>query len=291
MNQPKAFGSFMLRGSHMFRTSAYIQWRQSPASLGAVLMLNPGSAGFGADNPELKERLARLGAAMGRIQPDATMHQLIRFIEKIHEDRSSPEGRLYIYNLFNLQETNADAAAGKFETLVDSGKIMVNEALISAGELQRHPWILIGWGVINDNKRPHLQEIKRRWLAQIAAAGIPAFGKQNDKGDYYHPCPQLRAGQGRLLDELLALYEKVLPFLHIKKESGYTCLKWNGRHGEKAQFIVRDNENGLQSLAGAGRLQDLVWFHLDLAGDPAVSGWKTFDKKGFDDLSDLCKMT
>ncbi|WKB36113.1 hypothetical protein QS257_02230 [Terrilactibacillus sp. S3-3] len=139
MNQPKAFGSFMLRGGHAFRTSAYIQWGRSQESLGAVLMLNPGSAGFAANNPELREKLTRFGAAMGRLQTDPTMNQLIRIIEKIYKDRSSIEGRLYIYNLFNLQETNSDAAVSEFEALVDDGRLMLNESLISADELRRHP--------------------------------------------------------------------------------------------------------------------------------------------------------
>ena len=77
MNQPKAYGSFVKRGDHIFRTSAYIQWGESEKSIGSCLLLNPGSANFDKINSKLTTSLHTLGYADGEINTDPTMIQLI----------------------------------------------------------------------------------------------------------------------------------------------------------------------------------------------------------------------
>ncbi|GGL51551.1 DUF1643 domain-containing protein [Sporolactobacillus putidus] len=289
MNQAKAFGSFVLRHGKTFRTSAYMQWGKSKKSLGAALMLNPGSAHPNKLNPDLDARLKTLGAAMGRIQPDPTMDQLIRLIEKIHNDHPMIEGRFQIFNLFNLQETNAETAIDTFESLVDSHKITVTESLVTPGELQVHPWILLGWGVNHRRGWRHLREIKDLWLQQIEASGIPKFGKMNKNGDYYHPCPQVVSERPIMLDELFNQYSKAIkPLLPAEKPiqlKNYSLLRWNRKQGREAQAILRDNRTGLQCLFTPGLSQNLIWFHCNLANDLSLSDWKPFDDRSFDDLS------
>lgn len=272
MDQPQAFGTFVKRYGKIFRTSSYIQWGESRQSLGAVLMLNPGSAEFGKMNPKMGLRLDQFGAAMGKIHPDQTMDQLIRLVDQFYESR--PSGRLQIYNLFNLRGAYAEKAIKDFEELVVHDRITLEEALASIGELQNHPWILIGWGLHRKNKWKFLQKTKDLWLEQIRTAGIPFFGSQNDRGDYYHPAPLLKTERDHLLSELTEQFnteiKPVIPFETLTRHR-YMVLKWNGEGGTAAQYIVKDNLKGTQGLVSVG--QKPVWFHLELAGDPAVANW------------------
>lgn len=67
----------------------------------------------------------------------------------------------------------------------------------------------------------------------------------------------------------------------------YTLLKWNGKYGSDAIFIVRDNWRARQSLFTPGRCEDLFWFHADLANDKAVSTREEFGEESFDDLEPI----
>lgn len=291
MNQAKAFGSFVLRYEATFRTSTYLQWGKSKKSLGAVLLLNPGSANPDEQDPDLNARLKSSGAAMGRIRTDAVMEQLIRLIEKIHNDRPVIEGRFRIYHLFNLQETNAERAVNAFERLADSRKIIVTESLVTPRELQAHPWILLGWGTNHRRSWRHLREIKDLWRQQIEASGVPKFGKMNKNGDYYPPCPQVVSERPIMLDELFNQYNRVIkPLLPAEKPirlKNYTLLRWNRKPGREARAILRDNRTGLQCLFTPGLAQDLIWFHADLAGDSSLSDWEPFHDRSFDHLSSI----
>jgi hypothetical protein len=71
----------------------------------------------------------------------------------------------------------------------------------------------------------------------------------------------------------------------IKKQ--YTFLKWNGKYGAEAKFIVQDNYCGKQSFFIPGRCQDLVWTNLDLAGDKSFAYWDDFGDESVDDLEPI----
>ncbi|RYM04770.1 DUF1643 domain-containing protein [Sporolactobacillus sp. THM7-7] len=287
MTRPKAFGSFVLRHGKLFRTSAYIQWGKSSKSLGAVLMLNPGSADFGRMSPDLEARLKNYGAAMGAIRTDPTMEQLIQLVERIYEDRSSLGGRLQIYNLFHLQETNAAQAITTFESLVNRHKLTITQSLVTVDELKTHPWILVGWGLSYNRQWKNLKAIKDQWLEHIRLSGIPKFGIMNQRGDYCHPCPLITSERPIILKELVHVFTKtVKPLLPSEKNvlARYTLLRWNNQRGDEARFIVRNNRTGTQSLVTPRRPQDTVWFHYDLAADESVEEWTTCDDKSVDDL-------
>ncbi|WP_100486227.1 DUF1643 domain-containing protein [Sporolactobacillus pectinivorans] len=286
MDQPQVFGAFVRRYGATFRTSAYIKWGTSRQSLGSVLILNPGSADFEKMNPRLGAKLKQMGAAMGKIQPDPTMDQLIRLVNQIYEGH--PAGKLQIYNLFNLQSTYSAQAINNFEQLACTGKITPNESLATPDELQSHPWILIGWGLHRKNDWKNLQKAKKLWMEKIKTAGIPVFGKQNDKGDYYHPAPLLKAKRDWILSELTNQFNtEIKPLIPYEKliQRRYTLLKWNGKSGAEAHYIVKDNNDGTQSLIADGR--EPVWFHLDLAGDPAVADWRSDQGNNFDNIRQL----
>lgn len=66
---------------------------------------------------------------------------------------------------------------------------------------------------------------------------------------------------------------------------GYTFLRWNGKYGSVAQFVVKDNENGKQSVFSPSRPSDVAWSDKDLANSDDYKDWDTFGNEKVDDLN------
>lgn len=207
MGRVKAYGTFVRRNDNIYRTSAYIQWGDSEKSIGACLLLNPGSAALDKD---LLHELYAAGSATGRIQTeDSTMKQLISFVERIYSQADQLSGRLHIYNLFNLQNTKSKNAIDQFEELVRTGEYNIEESLVTLSELQSNPWLLLGWGINHKKKWCHLQTAKKKWLGLISESKVRIFGKRHEnKNDYYHPCPRNSAQRPEILKDLVAVYNQ-----------------------------------------------------------------------------------
>ncbi|MFD2368506.1 hypothetical protein ACFSO0_00520 [Brevibacillus sp. GCM10020057] len=207
MNQPAAFATFKTKGEYVYRTAAYIQWGKSSASLGSCLLLNPGSSTL------FRERPAPHRTVMGQTSLDPTMHQLVKLTEAIYQQQAEQgklEGRLHIYNLFSLQHPLASDAITLFESLLQAGETALDEHITRSHELVKHPWMLLGWGCLSRPSRP-LASLKEMWLQEIAAAGVPTFGKACATGkNYYHPCPRLHAVKEMILRDLVALHGQVV---------------------------------------------------------------------------------
>jgi hypothetical protein len=209
MNQPKAYGTFVRKGKHTYRKSAYIQWGDSEHSIGASLLLNPGSANFDKMDAKLITELNTSGHAYGEIYTDPTMKQLIKVIEGIYgADRIN--GRFHIYNLFNLQNTDNIHAIDQFENLVEIGTYDLTESLVTSKELALHPWLYLGWGVEMKKQWKNLERIKASWKQLISNSNVPTFGKRHKKSDdYYHPSYAIY--QPTMINELISLYKQKFP--------------------------------------------------------------------------------
>lgn len=97
MGHFQAFGVFQKIDEYIFRKSAYIQWGDQKESIGSFLLLNPG----GAEPSNVKALEGEIDGHH-RVEPDPTMKQMIKLVEKIYKtDRLN--GRIYIYNLFSLR--------------------------------------------------------------------------------------------------------------------------------------------------------------------------------------------
>lgn len=70
-------------------------------------------------------------------------------------------------------------------------------------------------------------------------------------------------------------------------KTGYTFLLWNGKYGDDANFVVRNNKNGKQSFFTPGNMKDLVWTDADLTKTGAVKGWEDFANETVDNLEDV----
>jgi hypothetical protein len=208
MNPPKAYGTFEKRGDNTFRTSAFIKWGESEKSIGACLLLNPGSANFDM-NSALYNSLQTLGHAKGEIHTDPTMRQLIQLLEGIYGADHPLNGHFHIYNLFTLQNTASSHAIDQFENLANHGEYDISESLVILKELQSHPWILLGWSVEQNSRWKNLELTKDLWRRQICESKVPTFGKKHiNRDDYYHPCPLIPTQRPTTLTELITLYKQ-----------------------------------------------------------------------------------
>lgn len=73
----------------------------------------------------------------------------------------------------------------------------------------------------------------------------------------------------------------------MAESTGYTFLLWNGKYGDDANFVVRNNKNGKQSFFTPGNMKDLVWTDSDLTRTDAVRGWEDFANETVDNLEDV----
>ncbi|MED1784398.1 hypothetical protein P4V43_21465 [Brevibacillus fortis] len=207
MNQPNAFATFREHRGVVYRTSTYLQWgpnSEGHHSLGSCLLLNPGSAKL------FRERPASGHSMMGQTTLDPTMRQLIRLVEAIYGQRALV-GRFHIYNLFSVQNAAAVNAISHFEQLIHEKETTLESQLVSTQELQKHPWLLLGWGLSHHHSWQHFSSLKKLWKQRIATAGVPTFGKPCPKRiDYYHPSPPLHASKEMIVEELVEIYRKTI---------------------------------------------------------------------------------
>jgi len=187
----KAIATFQLIGEEVYRTNTYIQFGSSRKSLGAVVMLNPGSSEL---KGEARKKLIMNGSHTDETTIDNTMKQLIQFMKACH---TNLEGRLHIYNVFYVKNTVGVEAITLFELLKTTGKYPTI-TLPSLYEMMQHPWILIGWRVEKRSRWKFFEEEKKEWLQLIQDSGIPYFGIKSENNEYYHPCPNGPAKSERL---------------------------------------------------------------------------------------------
>ena len=205
----KAIATFQLIGEEIYRTNTYIQFGSSRKSLGAVVMLNPGSSKL---KGEARKKLIMNGSHTDETTLDNTMRQLVQFMKASHHDL---EGRLHIYNLFYVRNPAGVEAIELYELLKTTGKYPMI-TLPSLLEMSQHPWILIGWGVEKRSRWRFFEEEKKEWLQLIQDSGIPSFGIQSENNEYYHPCPNGPAKTERL-QQLIQAYNVNIKPLMLKK--------------------------------------------------------------------------
>lgn len=194
--------TFQLIGKDIYRTNTYIQFGTSRRSLGSVIMLNPGSATLAG---EAKKIFMHTGSYTDTIQLDSTMKQLVKFMKATH---SQLDGRLYIYNLFYVKNTEQVEAIELFELLKSTGNYPTL-TLPPLAEIQKHPWILIGWGVEKRKRWKFYEAEKRKWLQLIKESKIPHFGILSNDNEFYHPSPRSSLKHQRL-EQLIEAYKNEL---------------------------------------------------------------------------------
>lgn len=169
-------------------------------------MLNPGSAKLQSEN------CTNNLLTSGEIIIDPTMESLIKLIEKIYEKTNGLKGRLYIYNLFPLQNPRSNDAVKNFEILWEKNEELVKsfpeKREIILDKFKKSPWILVGWGC--GKSSDNLNFVKSEWLSLIKESGTPIIGKRGkDELSFYHPRPHIQSQQIEYRNEIKEQYNKI----------------------------------------------------------------------------------
>lgn len=203
----EAWGTFLSKGDHTFRTSAYIQWGKSEKPLGMFLMLNPGAASLKNSNLPLSAELVN-----GLLRIDKTMEQLIKIVHECNSSiNKNLDGRLYIYNLFPLQNPSKNGALTKLRVLWGK-EPLVREFPEDRSRLLELvkccPWAVIAWGC--NDRSDELDSLKTMWMNLLKEADIPVLGVQGKtKWDYLHPLPRIYEKVGEYRQELKSQFNNL----------------------------------------------------------------------------------
>ena len=64
---------------------------------------------------------------------------------------------------------------------------------------------------------------------------------------------------------------------------GYTALRWNGKTGDEAKFVMRRESDNSQTLFSSSH--DIIWTHTDMANEPNFAAWHCFGDQRIDSLA------
>lgn len=56
----------------------------------------------------------------------------------------------------------------------------------------------------------------------------------------------------------------------------YTLMRWNGKYGDAAQFVVKDDNSGKFCLYSPARENDKTWVSQNLADADEYKNWDDF---------------
>ncbi len=201
----------------ILRTQTYLQFGQSNKSIGAVLMLNPGSAML-ADPGEANRLMTPNVPVTGLVKSDPTMDQLAELVRALYPNQEV-QGRLQIYNLFSYREGNMNKFKTTWNKMSSSQRSTIAEKPLL--DEYEHPWILVGWGCGQPKK---WDEYKKAWLAAIRIAGTAKLGWRHPEQDYsyYHPCPQMMDKRQPYIDYIVEQHNSLVVYPTAHEESATT---------------------------------------------------------------------
>lgn len=70
----------------------------------------------------------------------------------------------------------------------------------------------------------------------------------------------------------------------VVEKTRFTFLRWNGKEGDDAIFVVRDNFENTQSLFTPGQCKNLRWISIDLSNEPEYKEWSDFGNETVENL-------
>lgn len=65
---------------------------------------------------------------------------------------------------------------------------------------------------------------------------------------------------------------------------GYTVLRWNGKVGDVAKFVMRRDSDNSQTVLSL-QSRDIVWTNTDISNEPNFANWRCFGDQKIDSLA------
>ena len=59
----------------------------------------------------------------------------------------------------------------------------------------------------------------------------------------------------------------------------YILMKWNGKYGNAAQFIVKNKKTGKYTLFTPDHTEDIAWVDQDLTQEGEYKSWEDFGQE------------
>lgn len=193
----KGFGKYHLHEGNLFRSEAYLQWGNREECIGTILLHNPGEVTLKDQKmwKALKNREAVSALGELDIKHNDPLNRVRDIIEYAYDNK--PNGRLYIYNLFNLVKSDSNIALEEYNAIKAS---VPNEILYpSLDKALTSPWIWIAWSVTPRKNKVIYEELVIRINKQLQSIGNykiigelknnihPVMGYSVDA--YYPPAP------------------------------------------------------------------------------------------------------
>ncbi|MFJ5762750.1 hypothetical protein ACIQAA_27200 [Neobacillus sp. NPDC093182] len=145
----KGFGTYENFKDRLYRKEAYLQWGHSENTLGVILLHNPGSVALKNKKLWTEINNGKVNIAFGEL--DILQNDpLIRVKDIIEYAFEEPDGRLYIYNLFNLVDSNRQTAYETYEKIMNETPTELLYPVLE--KLIDSPWIWLAWTVSPPNK-------------------------------------------------------------------------------------------------------------------------------------------
>lgn len=69
--------------------------------------------------------------------------------------------------------------------------------------------------------------------------------------------------------------------------SAYTLKVWNGKYGNNARFIVKDNKTEKYGEFAPARPKDIAWVREDLTQKEEYKSWESFQDEPLDTLEGI----
>ncbi|TVX82917.1 hypothetical protein FQP34_04870 [Peribacillus simplex] len=279
----------------LFRKDTQIQFGSSSKVLGIAIMTNPGSFSFKNSKEwnDFQKGNTVYSVFEAYDKPDLTMQNLIQVIREAYKrvGLREPNGIVRIYNLSSIVESKKENVEPKHQKalqLLDKSScyethLLKELFLTNEYEFVRacseFNFVIMGFA---DKVFASKVSALTTWKESPAICKKVVYAK-DDIGRLSHP--RRWRTEGYLMDKAIeGLSDVLVSKSNIENKKGFTFLKWNGKYGSEAKFVVRDNENNLQSIFVPGRVQDIVWTSADLANVAELEEWSSFEKETVDDL-------
>jgi len=203
MARVRAYGCFIKKQGEVFRTSSYIQWGSKEDIIGAIVMCKPGNSFLKNTN---ERDLEEGQGGEGEIKKDPSIHRIITLVENMKSGENL-NGRVVIYNLFAIKNTNAANLVNKIIVLKDENQLMLGNLRDFKENKDSIPWIIISWGCDNHNL---ISLQKQVWLEFIKTNNIVYLGRFAKYPDCYQVYQHNTFTRDEVEDTIISQYKKYI---------------------------------------------------------------------------------
>ena len=180
---------------------------------------------------------------------------------------------------YALFEDETSLAAAHFMTKAhnDTNNYMIYTPLVKYSGDDEKVIRACYWFCLDLAKKYNIHSISFPFNICLNVAGIPgmneAIGSWLKKNKNYGMMVFVATGEDKNSDEG-QLFR--VEFMDNEPNDNYELVKWNGKYGDEARFIVKYNKTGKFTLFTPDHIEDIVWVDQDLSQTEEYKHWEDF---------------